>query len=98
MPNEAADALAALYPALRRFAEKQLRTRHLDHQLAGDLVQEACLSWVVSGTELDSPGRLGAWLRVAIIHRAENLRRRHVRHVDALDHDPLSLDEQIEEE
>ena len=94
-PSEAADVLAVLYPALLRFAEKQLRTRHLDHQLAEDLVQEAVASWYASGTELDTSSRINTYLRTAIVHRAENIR---LRRSDALDRNPLSLDEPIAEE
>lgn len=96
MPNEVADALAALYPALLRFAEKQLRARHLDHQLAQDLTHEAIAAWVTAGTELDTPARINTYLRATILSRAENLRTRRS---DALEQNPLSLDvfDQIEE-
>jgi DNA-directed RNA polymerase specialized sigma24 family protein len=94
-PNEAADVLAVLYPALLRFADKQLRSRHLDHQQAEDLVQEAAVSWFASGTKLDASARINTYLRTAICHRAENMR---LRRSDALDQNPLSLDAQIEED
>jgi len=93
-PSEVADVLAVLYPALLRFAEKQLGTRHLDPQLAEDLVHEAVASWFASGTELDTSARINTWLRRAICSRAENMRTRRT---DALDQNPLSLDAQIEE-
>lgn len=95
MLNEAADVLTVLYPALLRFAEKQLRTRHLDFQLAEDLVHEAVASWFSSGTVLDSTARINTYLRQTIVNRSENMR---LRRTDALDQDPLSLDAQIEED
>lgn len=95
MPNEAADVLAVLYPALLRFAENQLRARHLDHQLAEDLVQEAVASWFASGTSLDSSARINTYLRRSIENRSENMR---LRRSDALDRNPLSLDAPMVEE
>lgn len=94
-PNEAADVLAVLYPALLRFAEKQLRSRHLDHQLAEDLVQEAAMSWFASGAVLRTSAQMSAHLRLTITNRAINL---HSRRSDALDQNPLSLDTPIAEE
>jgi DNA-directed RNA polymerase specialized sigma24 family protein len=94
MPNEAADVLAVLYPALLRFAEKQLRIRQLDHQVAEDLVQEAAASWF-AGAHLRTTAEMNAYLRLAIVNRAKNL---SVRRTDALDQNPLSLEAQIEEE
>jgi DNA-directed RNA polymerase specialized sigma24 family protein len=77
-PNEAADVLAVLYPALLRFAEKQLRSRHLDHQLAEDLVQEAGASWFATGAELRTTAQMSAHLRTAITNRAVDLQRKQV--------------------
>jgi DNA-directed RNA polymerase specialized sigma24 family protein len=94
-PSEAADVLAALYPALLRFAEKQLRSRYLDHQLAEDLVQEAAASWFASGAKLRTTAEMSSHLRLTIINRAINL---HNRRTDALDRNPLSLDAAIAEE
>ena len=90
-PREAADVLAVLYPALLRFAEKQLRCRHLDHQLAEDLVHDAVASWFASGTQLDSSARINTYLRAAITNHTENMR---LRRRDPLDQNPLSLDRQ----
>jgi DNA-directed RNA polymerase specialized sigma24 family protein len=92
MPSEAADVLAALYPSLLSFADKQLRSRHLDHQLAEDLVQEAAASWFAAGTKLNTSARINTYLRAAIANRAENLR---LRRSDALDRNPLSLDAEV---
>lgn len=94
MPSEAADALVALYPALLRFAAKQLRVRHLDHQLAEDLVQEAATSWFAAGAELRTMGEMNRWLRLNITGQLIDLVRRRT---DALDQDPIPLDEVTED-
>jgi len=94
-PNEAADVLAVLYPALLRFAEKQLRSRHLDHQLAEDLVQEAVAAWFAVGADFRTTAQFNAWLRLAITNRAKHMSGRRT---DPLDQNPLSLEAQIEEE
>jgi len=89
MPREAADVLAVLYPALLRFAEKQLRSRHLDHQLAEDLVQEAAAGWFAAGRTLMADAQMYSWLRKRIESRATDLLRHRS---DAFDHKPLSLE------
>src|SRR5689334_6236156 len=75
-PNEAADALAVLYPALLRFAGNQLRSRHLDEQLAEDLVQEAIASWFAAGGKLRTTAEMNAYLRRAITNRGINMQNR----------------------
>jgi DNA-directed RNA polymerase specialized sigma24 family protein len=96
MPREAADVLAVLYPALLRFAEKQLRSRYLDHQLAEDMVQEAAATWFAAHGQFRTTAEFNAYLRLAIVNRAKNLQGRRT---DALDQNPLPLnDEQIEDE
>lgn len=94
-PNEAADALAVLYPALLRFAGKQLGTRHLSTRDREDIVQQAAESWFASSCEFTSSGEMNAWLRQRIAWDVAKLQRPHD---DVLDNDPLPLDEQIEEE
>lgn len=85
MPNEAADVLTVLYPALLRFAENQLRTRYLDHQLAEDLVQEACVSWFGSHQELRTTAGMNAYMRLAITNRAIDWQRSDRHHVISFD-------------
>lgn len=93
-PREAADALAVLYPALLRFARKQLRFRHLDAQLAEDFVQSASADWFAESVEFRGEIPMYAWLRRRIDSRIID----STRSADALNQNPLSLDAQIEEE
>lgn len=94
MPNEAADVLAALYPSLLRFADKQLRSRHLDTQLAEDLVQEAAASWFAAGARLRTVAQMNTYLRRSIENRCLNQVQRRS---DVLDREPLSLDSPLGE-
>jgi len=90
-PNEAADVLAVLYPALLRFAGNQLRSRQLDDQIAEDLVHEAVISWFAGGRQLRSSNEMYAWLRQAMVFRTAKLAD-PTRQRDVLDRNPLPLE------
>ena len=76
-------AIAALYPDLVRLARSELIRRHLDRQLAEDVVGDAVVRWLTSRIQYTSPARTRAWFRVTIRHLAVDRVRRPGR--DAMD-------------
>jgi DNA-directed RNA polymerase specialized sigma24 family protein len=99
--GDQAEALAALRPALLGWARSRLRHFALDEQLAEDLTQEAIVRWLSSPKRwpdgrfrrqhiFRSREKLYAWLRSTVSNLAADIARRHP---DALDNDPLSLNE-----
>ena len=91
MPNEATDVLAALYPALLRFAEKQLRSRYLPTHLAEDLVQEAAASWFATGLTLRTTAEFTTWMRSRIRDRACDAQRAQIQHGNVISIEVLKL-------
>lgn len=87
------DALAALYPALLRSGAALLQTRELDTQLAEDLAQEASMRWFRKGLEFQSRSGMFRWLATCMGFVVREWARRDRRSEDALNQDPLSLDE-----
>ncbi len=101
MRGDQTEALAALRPDLLSWARRRLHHFALDEQLAEDLTQEAIARWLTSPKRwpngrfrrqhiFRSQSKLYAWLRSTISNLAADIARRHP---DALDNDPLSLDE-----
>jgi DNA-directed RNA polymerase specialized sigma24 family protein len=91
LQHTSAHAVAALYPDLVRLARAELFTRHLDVQLADDLVGDATLRWLTSRIQYTSPGQVRAWFRTTIRRLTVDRVRRPSR--DVLDQvGVLSLD------
>jgi DNA-directed RNA polymerase specialized sigma24 family protein len=51
-------AIAELFPALVRYARAELFDRHLDQQLAEDLVEDATVRWLANRIHTTRRGRL----------------------------------------
>jgi DNA-directed RNA polymerase specialized sigma24 family protein len=91
--DHGAAELAGLYPDLVRCARAELFTRHLDVQLAEDLVSDATIRWLTSARiQYISARSAKAWFRVTIRRMAVDRLRRPGR--DILDQVGVySLDE-----
>ena len=68
MSSIAADAaaLADLHADLVRFARAELFTRHLDPQLAEDVVEDAVVKWFGGRIQYKSPSQVRAWMKTVI--------------------------------
>lgn len=85
------EALTAVHADLVRMARGELSRRHLDAQLAEDLVQEAVIRWLTSGTRWWSERQARAWFRTVIRRMVVDRVRRPT--YDVLDQEPFSLDD-----
>jgi DNA-directed RNA polymerase specialized sigma24 family protein len=85
--------LAAVLPELQRFARSALYSRHLDAQLAEDVVSDAVERWLVNRIQYRSPAQLRAWMRTTIKRLVADQERRPARSRDMLDLATYSLSE-----
>ncbi len=87
-----AAALAGLLPELVRIARGELHLRHLDVQLAEDVVEDAVERWLTARIQYASPRQARSWFKTVIRRMTVDRVRRPSR--DVLDQAGLySLDE-----
>jgi RNA polymerase sigma factor (sigma-70 family) len=79
--SDDAAAIAGLYPDLVRLARRELSARHLDLQLAEDLVSDATLRFLTARIQYTSERQARAWFRVTMRRMALDRVRRPGRDV-----------------
>jgi len=77
--------LAALCPELVRFARGQLFSRHLDAQLAEDVVSDAIERWLSARIQYRSERQVRAWMRTTTTRLVADQVRKPVRSRDVMD-------------